>query len=171
MALRSQLFAGDRRLEAAAVSDPAHVTPGATGDHVGKIQTALRLLDDATIASAEIDALRYGPTTTAAVLAYKRARNIINPAYETAADNIVGKMTIAALDEEMLTHEANDATLDPQIASAMLDVIQKLDMLLLPGFVSRSSVFASVPFRYPACIRRAKARSRGSISVVSITWR
>jgi hypothetical protein len=131
MALRSQLFRGDQRLEAAAVSDPAHVTPGSTGEHVGKIQTALRLLDDATIAGSETDNLRYGPTTTAAVLAYKQARNIINTAYQTTADNIVGKMTIAALDEEMLAHEADDTGIDPQIASAILGVISELDSLLL----------------------------------------
>ena len=45
----------------------------------------------------------YGPSTAAAVLAFKTRRNIINRAYQTKADNIVGRMTIAALDAEMLT--------------------------------------------------------------------
>src|SRR5882757_9675478 len=58
MALRSQLFRGDQKLEAAAASDPAHVTPGAAGVLVGKIQTALLLLDDAAIAGSEKDGLR-----------------------------------------------------------------------------------------------------------------
>ena len=35
------LFAGDPKLEAAAVSDPAHIKKGAIGDHVRKIQVAL----------------------------------------------------------------------------------------------------------------------------------
>jgi hypothetical protein len=48
--LRSQLFRGDPKLEAAAVSDPAHVLPGAAGSHVGKIQLALILLDAADTA-------------------------------------------------------------------------------------------------------------------------
>ena len=30
MALKSKLFRGDAKLEAAAVSNPAHITPGAT---------------------------------------------------------------------------------------------------------------------------------------------
>ena len=74
MVLRSQLFRGDPKLEAAAVSDPAHITPGATGEHVRKIQRALIRLDSAAIAPDGV----YGPATAAAVLAYKQKRNIIN---------------------------------------------------------------------------------------------
>ena len=39
--------------------------------------------------------------TQQAVLNYKRARSIINYAYQTQADAIVGNMTIAALDDEV----------------------------------------------------------------------
>ncbi|MBL8821841.1 MAG: peptidoglycan-binding protein [Planctomycetia bacterium] len=101
MAVQSQLFRGDPKLEAASVSDPAHIVPGAAGEHVRKIQQALIALDGATIAADG----NYGPATAAAVLAYKRKRNIINPSYQTQADNIVGKMTMAALDREMLAKE------------------------------------------------------------------
>ena len=52
----------------------------------------------------------YGPSTTAAVLAYKRARKIINPAYQTAADAIVGKMTIAALDADLVKLQKSGST-------------------------------------------------------------
>jgi hypothetical protein len=41
MGLQSELFRGDQRLEAAAVSDPGHIMLGASGPHVQKIQTAL----------------------------------------------------------------------------------------------------------------------------------
>ena len=41
------------------------------------------------------------------MLAYKRKRNIINRAYQTQVDNVVGKMTIASLDAEMLTKESS----------------------------------------------------------------
>ena len=102
MALQCKLFRGDPKLEAAAVSDPAHIGPGARGAHVGKIQRALIELDGAKISPDEV----YGPSTAAAVLAYKRKRNIINFAYQTQADNIVGKMTITSLDQEMLAKEA-----------------------------------------------------------------
>jgi peptidoglycan hydrolase-like protein with peptidoglycan-binding domain len=97
MALESQLFAGDPQLEAAAVSDPAHIVPGARGGHVRKIQLALIQLDGAAIDPDGV----YGPKTAAAVLAYKRSRNIINRSRQTQADDIVGKMTMAALDSEM----------------------------------------------------------------------
>src|SRR5258708_18754749 len=102
MALRSKLFKGDPQLEAAAVSDSAHIMPGSAGPHVGKIQRALITLDGAKIT---VDSI-YGPATAAAVLAYKQQRHIINTAYQTKADNIVGKMTIASLDNEMLAKEA-----------------------------------------------------------------
>ena len=93
MALQSQLFRNDPKLEAAAVSDPAHIVPGARGEHVRKIQLALIQLDRAANAADGI----YGPATAAAVLAYKKKRNIVNRAYQTQADNIVGKMTIDRL--------------------------------------------------------------------------
>jgi peptidoglycan hydrolase-like protein with peptidoglycan-binding domain len=101
MGLQSQLFRGDPKLEAAAVSDPAHIVLGAAGPHVGKIQRALIQLDGAAIAQDSI----YGPAAAAAVLAFKQQRNIINRSYQTQADNIVGKMTMAALDREMLEKE------------------------------------------------------------------
>jgi peptidoglycan hydrolase-like protein with peptidoglycan-binding domain len=102
MGLQSELLRGDPKLEAAAVSDPAHITPGASGPHVGKVQTALILLDDAPITDDELQKMAYGPSTAGAVLTYKRKRRIINQSYQTQADDIVGKMTIASLDNELL---------------------------------------------------------------------
>lgn len=109
MPLQSQLFRNDPKLEAAAVSDPAHITQGAKGEHVRKIQQALIQLDGATISTDG----SYGPATAAAVLAYKKKRGIINRAYQSQADNIVGKMTIDRLDKEMLAAEQsnNDRTI------------------------------------------------------------
>ena len=105
MSLQSRYFRGVRELEAAAVSDPAHIVTGAIGGHVALIQQALIAIDGADIQPAELAAKRYGPSTASAVLAYKRKRNIVNHAYQTQADNIVGKMTIAALDKGMLRLE------------------------------------------------------------------
>jgi hypothetical protein len=48
---------------------------------------------------------KYGPSTARAVLTFKRARNIINRSYQTQADDIVGKMTIAELDKELVKLE------------------------------------------------------------------
>jgi peptidoglycan hydrolase-like protein with peptidoglycan-binding domain len=108
MALKSALFRGDTKLEAAAVSHPAHITPGASGEHVGKIQSALRKLDGAVIDGKELASQTYGPSTANAVLQYKTKRNIINRTYQKQADNIVGIMTIAALDKEIQDwHESN----------------------------------------------------------------
>jgi peptidoglycan hydrolase-like protein with peptidoglycan-binding domain len=75
---------------------------GARGPHVGKIQRALIELDEATLSQDSI----YGPAATAAaVKAYKRARNIVDRRRQTQADDIVGIMTMAALDSEMLAKE------------------------------------------------------------------
>jgi hypothetical protein len=101
MALKSEAFRGDAQLEAAAVSNPAHIVPGARGDHVRKIQLALNLLENAGLDPDGV----YGQATAAAVLAYKEKREIINRSYETKADNIVGIMTMAALDAEMAARE------------------------------------------------------------------
>jgi hypothetical protein len=49
--------------------------------------------------------MKYGASTAAAVLAFKRQRHVINTSYQTQADNIVGKMTIAAMDREVLSRE------------------------------------------------------------------
>ena len=105
MALKSRLFAGDQRLQAAAQDNAAHVLPGTVGLHVGRIQRALFLLDDALIAPQELRHAQYGQTTARAVLAYKRARSIVNHAYQNVADDIVGVMTMAALDAELCRRE------------------------------------------------------------------
>jgi hypothetical protein len=107
MALKSNLLSGDRRLEACAASDPAHIVLGSVGKHVAKIQIALAILDGASIDSKEALSQTYGRSTAAAVLAYKKKRNIINWSYQQQADNIVGKMTIGALDAEMCVKEKN----------------------------------------------------------------
>jgi hypothetical protein len=101
MSLQSPLFASDAELNAAATSDPAHITPGTKGAHVGKLQFALLKIDGSVIAQSELRQQLYGQSTAAAVLAYKRKRKIINPAYQTQADDIVGKMTMASLDAEL----------------------------------------------------------------------
>jgi hypothetical protein len=105
MALQSQLFHGDSKLEACLLQDSAHVTKSAVGDHVAKIQFALGVLGDLRIAENEVSAQTYGPSTATAVLAFKTQRNIVNRSYQTMADDIVGKMTIAALDREMFDEE------------------------------------------------------------------
>src|ERR1700759_3523081 len=105
MALRSRLFQNDPKLEAARVSDPDHITIGARGTHVTKIQSALSVLDRAVIAPRDLDAQLYGSSTAQAVLAHKRRRGIINHAYQRRTDNIVGKMTVTSLDEEMSCKE------------------------------------------------------------------
>ena len=105
MPLISQFFRSDKKLQACLVDNAAHVTQGAHGDHVAKIQTALYVLDGLKIDQNELAAKKYGHSTAAAVLAYKRKRQIINRSYQTQADNIVGKMTIAELDKEIFEYE------------------------------------------------------------------
>jgi peptidoglycan hydrolase-like protein with peptidoglycan-binding domain len=105
LALISRLFRSDSKLEACAVSDQAHILQGAAGEHVSKIQAALLIVNGSRIDSKELTVKLYGASTAAAVLAYKRKRRIINLAYQTQADGIVGKMTIAALDREIAQYE------------------------------------------------------------------
>jgi len=106
MALTSKLFKGDPIFEACLIKDSAHITPGAHGDHVSKIHTALFIIDKFSVSPRELSSASYGPSTIAGVLKYKRKRNIINHSYESQADEIVGKMTIASLDAEMFRRES-----------------------------------------------------------------
>jgi len=99
------LLSGDAQLQRCAVEDPAHVTEGQKGPHVRLIQLALAITDNADIAGAEFASSSYGPLTTAAVLAYKTKRQIINRSYQNKPDAIVGKMTIASLDAEVAARE------------------------------------------------------------------
>lgn len=99
MALQSELFRDDSRLQRCLVSDPAHVTRGDVGDHVSRIQIALLRLGWGDIDQKELSSRTYGPSTAQQVLAFKQAFDIINRSYQKTADNIVGKMTIAKLDE------------------------------------------------------------------------
>lgn len=105
MPLRSDTLSGDDRLEACLVEDSAHLTPGVQGEFVAKVQAALIFLDGLAIDEAELASMTYGPSTAAAVLAFKRKRKIINKAYQNTEDDIVGKMTIKALDDEMAAAE------------------------------------------------------------------
>jgi hypothetical protein len=77
VALQSILFKGDPALEACLFRDSAHVTKGAVGAHVVKIQFALALIDQPAIDPAEVDAKTYGDTTANAVKEFKTQRRRI----------------------------------------------------------------------------------------------
>jgi peptidoglycan hydrolase-like protein with peptidoglycan-binding domain len=99
--LISNLFKDCQPLQDCLVRDSAHVTRGAVGDHVARIHLALADLGAPAVDAAEVAGRRYGPSTAAAVLAFKKARKIVNRAYQTSEDDVVGKMTVAALDREL----------------------------------------------------------------------
>jgi hypothetical protein len=114
MPLKSKLFSGNPELEVCLLYDQSHIVPGAVGPHVSKIHTALFAIDGLPVSPDELRTSRYGESTAAAVLEFKKKRNIINYSYETQVDDIVGKWTIAALDKEMGDKEAEPRRrLDP----------------------------------------------------------
>jgi hypothetical protein len=119
MPLRSKSLAGDQRLEACLVQDAAHLTLGVRGEFVAKVQAALIYLDELTIAEQELASQTYGGTTAAAVLAFKKKRKIINPAYQKTEDDIVGKMTIKALDDELVI--AENAPMDLSVSQVCFE--------------------------------------------------
>jgi hypothetical protein len=129
--LESKLFTSDPQsrvaLQACLVSDQAHIqqaapgTPATRGPHVAKIQEAIfQLGNNVAIDPGELQRSEYGPSTAAAVLAYKKNRGIINPSYQNQADPIVGKHTIAQLDNEMLALEGK--LVPPKPTSVLLTV-------------------------------------------------
>lgn len=101
MALKSHLFNKNQALQACLVNDAAHITPGSKGEHVALVQSALVRLRYLSPESARKEATAYGTDTAKAVLVYKRQFDIVNRRYQTQADNIVGRMTIASLDHDI----------------------------------------------------------------------
>jgi hypothetical protein len=99
--LQSRLFQGSPELAACLEKDSAHITPGSAGEHVRLIQRALVYLGELGISGEEYRRGMYGHTTASAVLRYKKQRRIINFSYQTEADNIVSKMTVARLDQDV----------------------------------------------------------------------
>lgn len=98
MPLVSRLFADDAGLQACLVKDSAHLTPGSRGKSVERVQAALVRMSFLEPGDALREAGVYGKATADAVLIYKEAFGVINRSYQSKADNIVGKMTIALLD-------------------------------------------------------------------------
>jgi hypothetical protein len=88
MALRSRILSADAKLEAAAVSNQAHIKRGAVGEHVAKIHKALKQLDGAVIDKDELQAKKFGPSTEEAVRNYKKKRKIINRAYQSEGSGL-----------------------------------------------------------------------------------
>ncbi len=88
---------------------------------MSKIKTALILLLDPPPLIAGSG--HYDATTAAAVLRYKTERAIINFAYQTSPDDIVGKMTMRSLDNEMVAFES-------EVGTALLAILTRLDELL-----------------------------------------
>jgi hypothetical protein len=111
MALRSDLFKDDPQLKAVLESPSAHLIvkkPPIRGNHVGKIHQALALLQPSpAVSETEKIAQEYGRSTADAILAYKKKRKIINPAYQAAEDDIVGTMTIQSMDDELFGKRAS----------------------------------------------------------------
>lgn len=138
MPLRSRTFSGDQALEACLINDSAHLTRGARGEPVAKIQAVVMFLDDALIDQGELASKTYGPSTAAAILAYKRKRNIVNQAYETQADDIVGRMTIKALDDELMLEQVDhtppgprtECTVDSSVTAPSASLSPQIDVQL-----------------------------------------
>jgi hypothetical protein len=110
--LRSHAFRNVPRLQACLVDDASHVPPGSKGSYVLRIQQALTVLGHVprnqwSFFEKEATNEWYGPVTANVVLDYKTRHQIINRSYQTRPDNIVGKMTIRALDDEMVAYEAS----------------------------------------------------------------
>ncbi len=127
MGLESPLLKGDPALEACLIRDSAHLTLGVAGTHVSKVQQAVLVLGPSGINNRELAGMQYGGSTAAAVLKYKQDHTppIINPAYQSNADNIVGKMTITALDEEIDTRPSDDPLTSPDEGSRILQLLER----------------------------------------------
>ena len=134
MPLKSNLLADDGRLQSCLVADSSHVKIGDQGDHVQLIQTALFILDDLSIDQIELATQTYAASTAQAVRDYKSARKIINHAYQNAVDDIVGKMTIQSLDDELVANQRDPAPFSPRVCKCHGAPLRPAaDARLIPG--------------------------------------
>ncbi len=106
--LKSKLFSKpleDDRLERCLVDDGAHVQAGDKGEFVLKIQIVLDTMLGTELRKLEPEV--YGPATARAVQDYKNSKTpkILQP-WQTTADPVVGRRTIASLDQDMLEFES-----------------------------------------------------------------
>jgi hypothetical protein len=119
MALTSRFFREppDQRLEDCLVQDSKHITPGSQGEHVRRIQIALNQVSEGPGKENFFLVMdgKYGPRTASAVKIYKNRRGILQP-WQTAADDIVGKRTLATLDDEMRRLEESRKALSQYIS-------------------------------------------------------
>jgi hypothetical protein len=175
MPLRSKLLKGDHRLQSCLVEDASHVTQGMTGPFVGRIQDALFVIDGLKVERSEQIGHRYGASTATAVLDYKTQRNIINPKYQSRPDNIVGKMTIAALDRELLKKEFAQPTMrhycgyDADGRTLVLSNLQStlsLRQNLAFSLTSSGSLASAPTTSSPATV--AKSRAPGARRLVQL---
>lgn len=134
MPLQSKLLSGDPRLQGCLVRDSDHVTPGSQGRFVRLIQAAVIAIDEVDIVEKELEEERYGSSTADAILQFKKKRDIINRSYQTTADNIVGKMTIAALDKELRDLEEKRKKRPPR-AKELDQAPQTLRERIASGFI------------------------------------
>ena len=113
MALTSELFKNNGKLQDCLIRDSAHIVAdepplrrgeNAQGEHVALIHKALRQVMPNPSFGLEEATETYGPKTAEVVRQFKAMQNppILNKALrQTIPDNIVGKQTIAALDEQV----------------------------------------------------------------------
>ena len=113
---KSKQFGGETgatrdKLNACAGRDSAHFVQGNFGDHIAVVQDALiqlnadNFLEGADVGTfqSEVAGAFYGNVTAKVVQSYKdkhKPKAILQP-WQTTADNVVGKGTISALDDDM----------------------------------------------------------------------
>jgi hypothetical protein len=128
MPVDSKLFTSDPnvrdRLNKALESDPDHIVPGSSGDHVAKIQVALSRLGKVQINQDEIDQKFYGATTSKAVEAFKSGCKPPLLNFKNQIDSIVGKKTTRELDRQMKDFENHNPPPPPPVPPAGVADVQ-----------------------------------------------
>jgi hypothetical protein len=103
------------RLNACLASDPAHIQPGQSGDHIKVIQQALNTIrerkPDIGINEIKDAPGTWGDDTTNAVFVYKLFNHIKRSGQKL--DPIVGRMTLTQLDNDLLSTPPRPAPTPP----------------------------------------------------------
>ncbi len=134
MVLTSELFKNNKQLQDCSERDSAHIVANEPpvrrgvndrGEHVALIHKALRQIMPNVSFGLEEATETYGPKTAEVVRQFKAMQNppILNKALrQTTPDNIVGKLTIAALDEQV---KRKKPTLPPVVPPVKPDATEE----------------------------------------------
>lgn len=128
-ALESDLLSANKRLQECLVKDSSHVRLNDSGEHVLLLQKALNKIGE--LPSELPENGTFDATMAGAVARYKKNRGILN--YAGQIDDIVGKLTITAIDNELVARNRRGRLLELPVEPPLTGLKQQDIVIQIAG--------------------------------------